>query len=115
MLVLARNISKSSCNWCPLITKELYEKSLSESIKRIENIKKKKTNKYTDKVPADMLPIGHFLLKVPKFYHPDRGWFTSPEYIVDENQWVENPIIIGYNVKSPNQGLHISIRYLMTL
>ena len=107
---IARNISKSSCTWCPLVTKELYEKSLSKSLQRYSILKKGKVQKTTVKVSADILPIGHFLQKIPKFYHPEKGWFLSPEYIVDNNQWVENPIIIGYNVKSSNQGMHVRFK-----
>ena len=98
--LIARNISKSSCDWCPQATKELYEESLSKSLERFSLIKRTKKTDNIVKVKPDILPIGHFLQRVPKFYHPDRGWFSSPEYLVDKKQWIENPIIIGYNVKS---------------
>jgi hypothetical protein len=107
--LIARNISKSSCDWCPQVTKELYEKSLGESLERFSLVKKYKKHKNTTKVNPDILPIGHFLQNIPKFYHPDKGWFSSPEYMVEKNQWVENPIIIGYNVKSKT-GIHVRFK-----
>jgi superfamily II DNA or RNA helicase len=108
--LIARNISKSSCDWCPQVTKELYEQSLSKSLDRFSHIKQSqaKSNNIV-KVQPDILPIGHFLQKIPKFYHPDKGWFESPEYLVDKNQWIENPIIIGYNVKSMS-GIHVRFK-----
>jgi hypothetical protein len=98
--LISRNISKASCDWCPQITKDLYEYSLSKSLERFTIIKKKKPTKNIVKNKANILPIGHFLQKYPRFYIPDKGWFDSPEYLIDKNNWIENPIIIGYNVKS---------------
>jgi hypothetical protein len=55
------------------------------------------------KIPADILPIGHLLSRVPKFYHPDRGgWFESPEYMDAKIQFVENNLIVGYDEKIKN-------------
>lgn len=107
--LIARNISKSSCDWCPQVTKELYESSLSKSLERFTLIKQTKKTQQLVKVQPDILPIGHFLQKVPKFYHPDKGWFSSPEYLHDKNQWIENPIIIGYNIKSKT-GIHVRFK-----
>jgi hypothetical protein len=107
--LIARNISKSSCDWCPQVTKELYERSLSKSLERFSLIKQSKKSNNIVKVKPDILPIGHFFQNVPKFYHPNKGWFSSPEYLVNKNQWVENPIIIGYNVKSKT-GIHVRFK-----
>lgn len=48
------------------------------------------------KVPANILPVGHFLTKNNKqrFYTP-QGWFDSTLYKAEENS-IENDIIIGY-------------------
>jgi len=107
--LIARNISKSSCDWCPQVTKELYERSLSKSLERFSLIKQTKKTKNIVKVKPDILPVGHFLQKSPKFYHPDKGSFSAPEYLVDKGQWIENPIIIGYNVKSKT-GIHVRFK-----
>jgi hypothetical protein len=106
---LARNISKNSCEWCPQITRELYDQSLSKSLQRFSIVKSAHKQKDIVPVSADLLPVGHFLQRVPKFYHPDRGWFASPEYIRDNTQWVENPIIIGYTTKSKT-GIHMRFK-----
>lgn len=108
--LIARNISKSSCDWCPAVTKSLYESSLGKSIERFNIIVKvKKSGKNIVKVQPDVLPIGHFLQRYPRFYHPEKGWFESPEYIVDTTKWIENTIIIGYNVKSKT-GIHVRFK-----
>lgn len=106
---IARNISKSSCEWCSQVTKEIYEKSLTKSLERFTLVKQHHDTKNIVKVSPDLLPIGHFLQKYPKFYHPERGWFSSPEYLINKNVWVENPIIIGYNVKSKT-GIHVRFK-----
>jgi S-ribosylhomocysteine lyase LuxS involved in autoinducer biosynthesis len=105
--LLSREISNTTCEWCPKFTKELYHKSLSKSLKRFSLIKK--TKEQITKVHPDSLPIGHIIETIPKFYLPDRGWFSSPEYLIDKKKWVENPIIIGYNTKSKS-GLHIRFK-----
>lgn len=104
---LARNIEKSTCEWCSHITKELYEKSLNNSLRRFTLLKKAK--KHIIKINPNLLPIGHFIYKVPKFYHPEKGFFESPEYIHLVKQWKENSIIIGYNVKSKT-GIHVRFK-----
>jgi hypothetical protein len=106
--LIARNISKTSCDWCPQTTKSAYDKTLKESLERFPT-KKKKIQTSINKVNADILPIGHFLQETPRFYHPEKGWFFSPEYITEKRQWVENPIIIGYDTKSKT-GIHIRFK-----
>lgn len=61
------------------------------------------------KVPSDILPIGHIMDEVPKFFHPDKGgWFESPEYIDTVVNFKENNIIIGYDEKVKNS---VNIRF----
>jgi hypothetical protein len=63
-----------------------------------------------EKVPADILPIGHIIANVPKFYHPSRGgWFESPEYVDTRIAFTENNIIIGYDEKIKNS-VHIRFK-----
>jgi hypothetical protein len=57
----------------------------------------------------DMVPIGHFIDEVPRFYHPERDWFSLPEYIQDDGTWKENETIIGFDTRSTG-GLHIRFR-----
>jgi len=106
--LISRNISKSSCTWCPQVTKEIYTRSLGDSLERFSLIKKSTSTKIV-KIKPNLLPIGHFLQKYPKFYHPNKGWFSSPGYLVNKTKWVENPIIIGYNVKSKT-GIHVRFK-----
>ena len=110
--LMTRNISKLSCLWCPHVTRELYEKALNHSLERFAIIK---VSPLVDgevvvvKVAPDLLPIGHIMQKVARFYNPKRGWFVSPEYMMVNKTWLENPIIIGYNVKSAT-GIHVRFK-----
>jgi hypothetical protein len=106
---LARTISKAACSWCPKITKELYDKALDRSLKRFDLVKVKQSVAQIVKVPSDLLPVGHFIKNTPRFYLPDKGWFTDYDYINKNDTWIENPIIIGYNVKSAT-GIHIRFK-----
>jgi len=109
--LISRNISKSSCDWCPSVTKKLYRRSLNKSLKRFSGIKKihQKNTQIITKIKASDLPIGHFLQKIPRFYLPNRGWFESLEYLDSSKNWIENPIIIGYTEKSKT-GIHIRFK-----
>lgn len=57
------------------------------------------------KVPANLLPVGHFITNTPwtpQLYHPQRGWHQSAEYIDSPSSAdVENNIIIGKYEKIP--------------
>lgn len=57
------------------------------------------------KVPANLLPVGHFITNTPwtpYLYHPQRGWHQSVEYIDSPSSAdVENTIIIGKYEKIP--------------
>ena len=110
MNLIANNISKSSCMWCPNITKKLFERNLSKSLYRFKSVKKiSKINNNIIKTDANMLPIGHFIGKYPRFYIPNVGWKSYPSYISHKKDWKENPIIIGYYEKSKT-GIHVRFK-----
>lgn len=88
---LTRQITKNSCSWCPYNIKNAYNSSIKTALNISNN---------NDKCKSSLLPVGHSLRKIPFFYHPFKKWFSSQEYLVDSSDWVENPIIIGYNTKS---------------
>ncbi len=76
-------------------------KSLSS---RKETAMSAKTEYGQDKtiiVKPSLLPIGHFLDKNPRFYHPSKGWYDVVNYH-EEKKWAENNIIIGFFDKIPN-------------
>jgi hypothetical protein len=52
------------------------------------------------KVSANILPVGHFIDNIPKFYHPDTGWQSDSEYMKETSKFVENPLIIGYHERA---------------
>ena len=103
---IKRRIATSSCIWCPRLNVNQYEnKVIKDPIPATLNNKTK-----LNKTQASLLPIGHFLNKVPHFYHPDNGWYSSSEYMIDNFKWVENPIIIGFNEKSSKTGIRIRFK-----
>lgn len=105
--MLKSSINKSNLNWVSSGLKKQFETNLSESLKLFDgNYRKKISNK---KVNADIVPVGHLLNYIPKFYHPNDLWFESPEYLNPEQNFVENNIIIGYDERSLT-GIHIRFK-----
>ena len=104
LIHIARSIERSGCSWCPNTTKTRYDLAISKSKLRFAKMK-------TSNIDAtdDMIPIGHFIDDIPRFYHPSRGWFSSPEYTQATSEWKENNIIVGFDVRSSG-GLHIRFR-----
>lgn len=105
--LLKSSLSNAGCKWCPDDIKEKFYKSLQTSLEFSDKqeIKQKK-------VPSNILPIGHFMTKIPRFYMLEgvSEWTDMPNYISFENTvWQENPIIIGYDEKSQT-GIHIRFK-----
>lgn len=94
------NLLKSSINnsimaWCPSELEKKYKIHLDLSLGKVGK-------RVKGKVEANFLPVGHFLGGVPRFYHPDKGWFSSPEYSGSSVKYRENDIIIGMDVRQPS-------------
>ena len=105
--MLKSSINKSNLNWISSGLKKQFETSLSESLKLFDgNYKKKSSGK---KVNADIVPVGHLLNYIPKFYHPNDLWFESPEYLNPDQKFVESNVIIGYDERSLT-GVHIRFK-----
>jgi hypothetical protein len=101
---LIRAVERSGCSWCPSNTQSRYNKSLEKS-KGIASLK----DVNTIKVTSDMIPAGHYIDDIPRFYHPKRGWFSTPEYAKEDKEWVENNLIIGFDTRSEG-GTHIRFK-----
>ena len=106
--LLKSSINKSDLNWVTSGLKKQFETNLSSSLKLFDGNYKKQTKSGT-KVNANLVPTGHFLHYIPKFYHPSDGWFDSPEYLNNAEQLVENDIIVGYDERSKT-GVHIRFK-----
>ena len=105
--ILKSSIRKSRCDWLPNDQKRRFYKSLSATIELSHDQAKVYAKKG---VPANLLPIGHFMKKIPKFYHIDSGWYEVPDYINNTQvRWKENPIIIGYDERS-RTGVHVRFK-----
>lgn len=115
---ISSSLSKSHHDEFIKISKEEYFKTLNLSINVLAS---RSSSKSIDKkindinvpkiVKADptLLPVGHFMHSIPKFYRPDKGWFESPEYIQQRQDFKENDKIIGYYEKS-STGLRIKFK-----
>ena len=103
---LDNRIKRAGCLWCPRISKNIHTANIKHAnVPDIKDVKLK-----IERVNPDILPIGHFIRDNAYFYLPDKGWFASPEYSIDNKQWVENPIIIGFNVKSSKTGIRLRFK-----
>ncbi len=97
------------------INKEEFQASLKSSIallssrsSSLKSAKKKKPDVIV-RAEARLLPIGHFMSSTPRFYHPEKQWFESPEYVQQTQEYKENDIIIGYYEKA-GSGLRIKFK-----
>jgi hypothetical protein len=105
--ILKSTIRKSRCDWLPNDQKRRFYKSLSATIELSHDSAKEFSKQG---VPANILPIGHFMKKIPRFYHPESGWYEVPDYVSSiQMRWKENPIIIGYDEKS-RTGVHVRFK-----
>jgi len=103
--MLKSSINNSRESWVPSEIQAHYQASKNRFDEFYKAIQKKKMN-----APADILPIGHIITNVPKFYHSDRGgWFESPEYVNTRTDYKENALIIGYDEKIKNS-VHIRFK-----
>lgn len=106
--MLKSSINKSDVTWLSSGLKKYFETNLNKSLTLFDGLYKKKTNT-SHKINADIVPVGHVLNYIPRFYHPLDGWFESPEYLNCEINYVENNIIIGYDERSKT-GIHIRFK-----
>lgn len=107
-------ILKSTINiqssWCPETIGDNFRSSLITSMKLAESSSRKRPE---NRVPENMLPIGHFILDIPRFIEPKDDiiqWIDVPGYIdTTAKKWVENPMIIGFDSKSET-GVHVRFK-----
>ena len=102
--LLKSSINKSDINWVTSGLIKQFETNLSNSLNLFDGNYKKQL-KSALKVDADLVPVGHFLNYIPKFYTPENGWFESPEYLTNTDNYIENDLIVGYDERSKT-GVH---------
>lgn len=101
---VVENISKEGNATSVEATRISYESALKQSVDML-----KKKNKAIIRADPKLLPIGHFITTIPRFYHPDKDWFDSPEYTQRTQEYKENEIIIGYYEKL-STGLRVKFK-----
>jgi hypothetical protein len=106
--MLKANINKSSSKWVSTGMIDEFTDKLKKTNDLYEGIYKK--NKIFKKVPADILPVGHGLTEIPRFYMPDMGgWINDPSFIESSKFIKENSIVIGYDERS-STGISIKFK-----
>lgn len=105
---LNSSIASSDPNWISTGLRKQFESDVSKSLELFDG-KYKKISTKDKKIDANLVPIGHFLNHIPKFYHPDTSWIEVPEYLDSNENFKENNIIVGYDERS-NTGVHIRFK-----
>jgi hypothetical protein len=105
--LLKSTYNRTSNNWIPQEFREQYNKTIEASVKLFSGRRKKAKNWI--KVSADLLPIGHYITKFPRLYHPEKGWDENPTYLQNEQEFIENNMIVGFDERS-NTGVHIRFK-----
>lgn len=91
---LIASLNHSDSEWISTELVKEYNNSLSISEKLFDVIYKKTNTQ--KKVMANLLPVGHYLSKIPRFYLPS-GWY---EHTNIKRYIKENTIIIGIDQRS---------------
>ena len=105
--LLKSTLNRTSNMWIPQEFRVQFAEIVAKSLALYDG--KKKRSKLINKVSAELLPIGHFIGKFPRIYHPVRGWEENPSYSQNETEYIENNIIIGFDERS-NTGIHIRFK-----
>ncbi len=105
--LLKTSLNRTSNVWIPAEFREQYQKTVDDSLRLFAG--KYKKTKSISKVSAMQLPIGHYISKFPRLYHPDKGWTEDPTYSQADEAYIENNIIIGYDDRSA-AGVHIRFK-----
>jgi hypothetical protein len=105
--LLKSSINRTSNVWIPREFRDQFNETVNDSFKLFDGYKKK--NKNINKVSARLLPIGHYIGKFPKIYHPENGWDEDPTYVQHDQEYIENDTIVGYDEKSKT-GVHVRFK-----
>lgn len=105
--LLKSTYNKTSNAWIPEEFRDNYMKVVNKSLEMFQG--KKKKAKSIVKMSADLLPIGHYISKFPKIFHPNKGWDENPTYLQNDINFIENNQIIGFDERS-DTGVHIRFK-----
>ena len=105
--LLKTTFNRTSNTWIPAEFRDYYDETVNKSLALFEGRHKK--NKNIIKVPANILPIGHFISKFPRLYVPDKGWDENPTYLQNEKEFKENDLVVGFDERSTT-GVHIRFK-----
>lgn len=105
--LLISSINKNDPYWISTGMIKDYENKLKITNALFDGVYKKSST--VRKIQSDLLPVGHFLNRSPRFYIPNEGWRDDPSYSIIDKNIKENPIIIGYDSRSKT-GLSVKFK-----
>jgi len=105
--LLKYTYNRTSNTWIPQEFRENFNRIINKSLDLF--VGRKKKVKSLIKVSADLLPIGHYISKFPRIYHPEKGWDENPTYLQNDQDFKENNYIIGFDERS-DTGIHIRFK-----
>jgi hypothetical protein len=105
--LLKSTLNRTSNMWIPQEFRVQFAEIVEKSLALYDG--KKKKSKLINKVSAELLPIGHYIGKFPRIYHPARGWEENPSYAQNETEYIENNIVVGFDERS-STGIHIRFK-----
>jgi hypothetical protein len=105
--LLKYTYNRTSNTWIPQEFRENFNRIINKSLDLF--VGRKKKVKSLIKVSADLLPIGHYISKFPRIYHPEKGWDENPTYLQNDQDFKENDYIIGFDERS-DTGIHIRFK-----
>ena len=105
--LLKSTFNRTSNMWIPQEFRQEFNNTINKSLSLFEG--RKKRIKQITKIDANLLPIGHFISKFPRIYHPVKLWDENPTYMQNEIEYKENDILIGFDERS-STGVHIRFK-----
>jgi hypothetical protein len=105
--LLISSINKNDPYWISTGMVKEYENRLKITNALFDGLYKKSNT--VKKIHADLLPVGHFLTKIPRFYIPKEGWRDDPTYSFTDKLIKENSTIVGYDSRSKT-GLSVKFK-----
>ena len=103
------SLSQSSPDWISTGMVKQYTERLHESEALFDGIYKKSA--VFKKIPANLLPVGHYISKVPRLYNKSTGWNDEPGYIESTAFTKENDIVVGSDTRMKTQlGVKFKLR-----
>lgn len=109
--LLKTSINRNNLDWISTGMVNDFNTKIKESLALYDGSVRRKKAKI--QVPANYLPVGHFIGNIPRFYLPTAQekdeWHDDMTYLEKTTQYKENSIIIGYDDKTKT-GINVKFK-----